>query len=427
MLTIYRRHLKACPHRDKGRAHRHCRCPLWVDGFVGAVEIRKALKLRDWQRAQEVARDMEIEGRASTQREELVTLEQAWERFEKDATARKLATVTIKKYSHFYKPMQAFAERKGIRFISEFNVDLLSEFRSEWPDGGLSALKKLERMRSFFRFAQSRGWIASNPAASLKAPKVTQRPTLPFSQDEVFKILDALDAYALRVGSIERAKRLRAFVLVLRYSGLRIGDAVQLSTDRMSGDRLKIYTQKTGVPVFAKLPGFVMHALNDIPLINGKFYFWTGKSGPHSINGKWQKRLLNLFRLAGVDGGHAHRFRDTFAVELLLAGVPMERVSVLLGHRSIRVTERHYSPWVRSRQEQLESDLARAWANDAVAQREAQGTPEVHAATTTSKRVTFQPLRLVGAPGIERRGTTKKLQVVENSKSTKRKVGRKTR
>ena len=32
-------------------------------------------------------------------------------------------------------------------------------------------------------------------------------------------------------------------------------------------------------------------------------------------------------------------FRDTFAVELLLSGVPMEDVQILLGHTSIRTTE----------------------------------------------------------------------------------------
>jgi integrase len=64
---------------------------------------------------------------------------------------------------------------------------------------------------------------------------------------------------------------------------------------------------------------------------------------------------------AGVPDGHAHRFRDTFAVGLLQAGVPMERVSVLLGHSSIKVTEKHYSPWVRAREEQLEADVPRTW------------------------------------------------------------------
>ena len=60
-----------------------------------------------------------------------------------------------------------------------------------------------------------------------------------------------------------------------------------------------------------------------------------------------------------------HQSIGPFAVELLLAGVPIERVSVLLGHQSVRVTEKHYNPWVRSLQEQLEADVRNAWANDA--------------------------------------------------------------
>jgi hypothetical protein len=42
----------------------------------------------------------------------------------------------------------------------------------------------------------------------------------------------------------------------------------------------------------------------------------------------------------------------------------MANASRLLGHSSIRITERHYAPWVRSRQEQLEADLQRAWSQD---------------------------------------------------------------
>ena len=72
--------------------------------------------------------------------------------------------------------------------------------------------------------------------------------------------------------------------------------------------------------------------------------------------GDWQRNLKRLVILAGVPDGHAHRFRDTFSVELLLAVVPIERVSILLGHQSVRITEKHYAPWVRSRQGQLEAD-----------------------------------------------------------------------
>jgi len=56
-------------------------------------------------------------------------------------------------------------------------------------------------------------------------------------------------------------------------------------------------------------------------------------------------------------------FRDTFAVDLLQKGVPIETVAVLLKHSSIRITEKHYSPWVKSRQENLETQVKKTWAN----------------------------------------------------------------
>jgi integrase len=49
-----------------------------------------------------------------------------------------------------------------------------------------------------------------------------------------------------------------------------------------------------------------------------------------------------------IVGGHPHRFRDTFAVSLLLKCVQLPHVSILLGHASVKITERHYAPWVTS-------------------------------------------------------------------------------
>jgi integrase len=167
-------------------------------------------------------------------------------------------------------------------------------------------------------------------------------------------------------------------VLLLRYSGMRIGDAVGLPLDRVEGDRLFLYTQKTGVAVNTVLPNFVLNALEATPKITARYFFWNGMDKLETIVGSWRRRLKKLFELAEVENGHPHRFRDTFAVELLLTGVPIERVSVLLGHQSVRITEKHYSPWVRSRQEQLEQDLQRAWNQDPIALMEAKGTPEVH-------------------------------------------------
>ena len=112
-------------------------------------------------------------------------------------------------------------------------------------------------------------WIARTRARAVKAPKVTDTPTLPFSQTEM---------------------------------------------------------QRTN---------------------ESSLYFSTGDAKPQTARANWSRYLDTVFELAKVDGTHSHRFRDTFAVELLLAGTPLETVSVLLGHSAVRVTERHYKPWVR--------------------------------------------------------------------------------
>jgi len=383
MLNIYRRHQKTCKHRSKGRKYRDCLCPIWAQGTLAGEMVRKSLDVRGWQKAQEIARKWEAEGamRPEHRPDDRVTIDQAQAKFMADIEARQLNASTAYKYKMLFRQLESFAQRYSVRFLAELDVDLLGTFRAEWKEGPLSSLKKLDRLRAFFNFAVRRKWVSDNPASELKAPKVPIRPTMPFTREEVVRALSALEPYGKSAG-LRNAQRLRAFVLLLRYSGMRIGDAVKCSTDRITDNRLFLYTQKTGVPVCCVLPEFVTKALEAAPRSSGQFFSWTGKSTLHSAIGKWQRRLQRLFALARVPKGHAHRFRDTFAVELLLAGVPLERVSVLLGHQSICVTERHYAPWTRSRQEQIESDLRKAWSEDPVALlEEAQGTPQVHGKT----------------------------------------------
>jgi integrase/recombinase XerD len=365
MLTIYRRHRRSCKHRAKGRRHRHCQCPIWVDGYLSGKETRESLKVRDWQRAQELIREWEIEDRRSQSVETRVTIADAMKKYIADAEARKLNEATLYKYRLLFRELIAFSKSYHLEFMDQLDLDTLATFRASWTQGPRTSLKKLERVRAFMRFAEKREWIKSNPAVDLKAPKVPNLPTLPFTQEEMIQILAALGAYGESAG-LRNAQRLRAFVLLLRYSGLRIGDAVQLGVNRLQGNKLLLHTEKTGVHVYCVLPDLVIQAIDAAPRSSDLYFFWTGKSTVRSAKGKWQRRLQRLFQIAGVEGGHAHRFRDTFAVELLLAGVTLDRVSVLLGHNSIRITERHYAPWTRSRQEQIERELNEAWKVDPI-------------------------------------------------------------
>lgn len=365
MLTIYRRHRRICKHRAKGRKHRHCQCPIWVDGYLSGSEVRESLKLRNWQRAQEIIREWEIEDRRSRHVETRVTIADAQKKYIADAEARQLNSSTIYKYRLLFRHLTAFADTYRLRFMDQLDLDSLGMFRACWTEGPCTSLKKLERLRAFMRFAEKRDWIKRNPAVDLKAPKVPIKPTLPFTREEMIRILAALTPYSKTAG-VRNAQRLRAFVLLLRYSGLRIGDAVQLTVNRLQGNKLLLHTEKSGVHVYCVLPEIVIRAIDAAPRPSESHFFWTGKSTVHGSKGKWQHRLQRLFELADIRGGHAHRFRDTFAVELLLAGVPLDRVSILLGHSSIRITERHYAPWTRSRQEQIENDLRTAWRDDPI-------------------------------------------------------------
>ncbi len=308
-----------------------------------------------------------------------MTLTEACDQFTSDAKARGSRQPTIYKYELLFRQLKDFAAQHGLRFLRELNVEMLRKFRATWKTQNLASLKKLEYLRAFFRFCFESGWMSENPVKKIKSPKIIDRPTMPFSQDEMIRIYATCDKYKDchgRTGQIH-ARRLKALVLLLRHSGLRMRDAVTLSRDRIANGKLFLYTAKSGTPVHLPLPPFVLDALETVAR-GAEFFFWSGESKPESAASDWRRTLGEVFELAGIGDGHPHRFRDTFAVELLLQRVPMERVSVLLGHSSLRVTERHYSPWVRSRQEQLEADVRRTWESDPVLAGQTKGTPQVH-------------------------------------------------
>ncbi|MBA2603348.1 MAG: tyrosine-type recombinase/integrase [Acidobacteria bacterium] len=355
MLNLYRRHQPPC--RYASRRYRNCNCPIWVQGSLRGEYIRRALDLRSWSAATDLARDWEAAGEIGVvKKPDIPTIAEAVERFLADVKAQQLSGETIRKYENLLnRRFLPWCESKGLRYLKQLGVEEMRQFRAGWTDSANYATKNLERLRAFFRFCMHDDWIARNPARAVKAPKVTDTPTLPFSRAEIKRIVDACDRYA------GNQDRLRAFVLVMRHSGLRIGDTIGLAEDRIKGNKLLLYTAKTGTPVYVPLPPVVMESLQKIgPATNGRF-FSTGNAKPQTARSNWSRYLDSLFELANIQGGHSHRFRDTFAVELLLAGTPLESVSVLLGHSSVKITEKHYKPWVRSLQRKLEQEVQRAW------------------------------------------------------------------
>jgi integrase len=91
---------------------------------------------------------------------------------------------------------------------------------------------------------------------------------------------------------------------------LRIGDAVTLERNRINGDKLFLYTAKTGTPVYLPLPDFVLRALEAVPTMSIQYFFRTGESKIQSATGDWQRTLKGVFEIAGIPDDHAHRFRN---------------------------------------------------------------------------------------------------------------------
>ena len=72
---------------------------------------------------------------------------------------------TLKKYRLLRREMAAVF---GKRPVDSVSVEDLSRYRESWTMGPLSARKKVERMRTFFRFCVARSWCSRNPASLLK-------------------------------------------------------------------------------------------------------------------------------------------------------------------------------------------------------------------------------------------------------------------
>jgi integrase len=298
-----------------------------------------------------------------------MTVPAAAARFLNEAASRELRDSTLKKFrvlltrepvsgeasDRFSPSLVMFAKERGIELLNDFTPDDVSDFRQAWKDAGLSKLKKSERLKAFFRFAHESAWIPTNPARNLRPPKTANPGVLAFTSEELANILAAC-----------RDERLKTFILVMRFSGLAIGDAVQLRPERLDGEHLTLRRTKTGKAVRVLLPSVVCSRLNRLAVLEGGYFFWNRKGGNSDVQtatGNMRRSLRRVFRAAGVPKAHPHQFRHLFVREHLEHDVSVETIADLLGN-SVKIVEKHYSNWVSSRQRKLDDAVQRTWSAD---------------------------------------------------------------
>lgn len=363
-----------------------------MKGTLGGAYVRMALDQTNWDAATRLVNEW-VEAGMVGQVTDMAgqTVSEAVAAFLKDARTRELQPATLGKYALLLeRRLTDFCMVQGVIYLRDLNLDLVTRFRSEWPGGALAKSKTQERLRAFFGWCVARTWISENPAKGLSPLKVVTVPTLPFTTEEMERILDAVERYPEKFRD-----RARAFVLLLRWSGLRIRDVVTIERERIKDGRLFLRTQKTGTVVHVPLPDQVIQAVAKLDSVSK--LFWKGQGLPKSAVANWQRTLRKIFRVAHVNDAHAHRFRDTFAVELLLKGAELSDVSILLGHSSIRITEKHYAPWVRARQIRLESVVRGTWGSSTTVEPQPTDTPAPR--PTSGSVIAFPVSRLQARDG----------------------------
>lgn len=351
MLRACRRHLKICPHRSKGKNFTLCGCPIWTDGELKGERYRISLRTSDWatatrridalQRGEDIVR-----ADAPT-----ITVRHAADRYIADCRARKLEDSTIASYAKTLDYLAADFPR-----LRDVTIESLDAWRQGREVKGSTQRKELETLRAFLRFCIRRGWMRDNPASELGLPQDDSEPTLPFAPAEVEALLAACDRFAIRDDTAHR--RARALVLVLLYSGLRISDVARLERRALEGNHLVLRKiKKTGERLKLLLNKDAIDALGRLAAASGKYFFWDGHSDAATREKVLRRVIVKLGKLANVHA-HPHRFRDTFACELLANGADIRTVQLLLGHSSVRTTEKHYAHFVARHQHLLDSAAA---------------------------------------------------------------------
>jgi len=371
-IEIFVRHAAGCRYRDD-EGWKRCDCRKHLRWTFDGKQYRRSAKTRSWAQAEEKKRELEetfkAGGKPEVIEETRKTIADAVKLFIAERKTAGLHSSVVKKYERELERFRLFFEDRSKFFPKDIDLEMLVLFRETWDDLYPSSLTRQQvqtRLRRFLRFCHNGGWLERVPI--LSPITADEPPTMPLSTAEYTKLLAEIP----KKFEGTKAARVRALVQLMRHSGLAIRDAVTLQRSEIKKDEkkklIRVVTkrQKTGTHVSVPLAPDVASEI--LAVKNGTDYlFWTGGGLETSAVTNWQHDLRTLFRSAFGKNTRftPHCLRDTAACGWLTAGIPMEEVSKLLGHTSIKTTEKHYAAWAQARQDRLDSLVVATWKGDA--------------------------------------------------------------
>lgn len=257
---------------------------------------------------------------------------------------------TLKGSSHTVRTFLIFYARLGKSQLQDIVSDDIETFVEHLQDQGLKVTTvrtRLHHLWAYLRFLIDQDIIDSRilkRKIKLRVPEFLPRAIAP---GDVRKFLGAI-----------KDIRDRALILVLLRTGMRIGEVLRLSMRDLDIRERKIHIYEGEKNCLGRVVYLSDDALMALKLWIGKRdktkeYLFHGLRN-HLCYTSARNIFTHYLRETGLQhkGYTIHSLRHTFASELLNAGMRLECLQLLLGHRDIEMTRRYARLTDRSREEE---------------------------------------------------------------------------
>lgn len=206
-------------------------------------------------------------------------------------------------------------------------------------------------IRALFKWASAEGLIYPRPDTNLRMPRFQRTEVQPLTQDEMKKLLCAIERTVPSTGrrhsfTMSRATRLRDKAILLTFldTGIRASELsrLELRDLDLAGGTIAIRPHRSGL----KSRGRVIPLGKVVRTAIWRYHAERGSMRPNepvfaTLRGKPMARnallylLIRMGERAGVANVHPHRLRHTFAIQFLRNGGDVFTLQRLLGHNSL--------------------------------------------------------------------------------------------
>ncbi len=207
--------------------------------------------------------------------------------------------------------------------------------------------RKLNSVKSFFRFLVEENIVNRDVSRQVKHPKI---------ENDLPRVLEPMEYRALR-DICRHDKRTLAIVELMLQAGLRISEVANLRMGDIDGDVIKVRAYESHDGREIPLNSAAKDAIEDYLEERGeakKDYIFITKTGRQLLVRNIRSIINRYLEKAGLEDVKVNDLRNTFIVQQLSAGVPLDVVADVVGHKRISTTERYLKLVDKESEEEVE-------------------------------------------------------------------------